>query len=438
MNSPALRKSWEGHVIDGKFPLRQWLGSSDHSTVFLTELGGSQQKAAIKLITANTLNVDQLSRWRPALRLSHPHLLRLFDMGRCEIDGVQLLYLIMEYAEEDLSQILPQRPLSTAEATELLSPTLDALSYLHGKGFVHAALKPSNIQAARDQLKLSVDRLYPAGQASDKAQARTVYDAPELAAGTITPAADMWSLGITIVEALTQHPPSSLATREPVVPNTLPEPFGNIARACLHRDPKQRPSIADIRSELRSALFPVPVEHRQLPVEPTATHEPKRPKWHLLLPITAVAILAAILVPILFHRNQRATTDVKIERVETPPKPSPTPSPKPADDSTKAVSANGDVVRQVLPDVSRSARNTIQGKIRVGVRVDVDPSGKVTSAKLTSPGPSQYFARLALQAARRWEFKPPQINGQATPSAWLLRFRFGRSATEVSPVRADR
>jgi len=359
-------------------------------------------------------------------------------MGRCEIDGVQLLYLIMEYAEEDLSQILPQRPLSTAEATELLSPTLDALSYLHGKGFVHAALKPSNIQAARDQLKLSVDRLYPAGQASDKAQARTVYDAPELAAGTITPAADMWSLGITIVEALTQHPPSSLATREPVVPNTLPEPFGNIARACLHRDPKQRPSIADIRSELRSALFPVPVEHRQLPVEPTATHEPKRPKWHLLLPITAVAILAAILVPILFHRNQRATTDVKIERVETPPKPSPTPSPKPADDSTKAVSANGDVVRQVLPNVSRSARNTIQGKIRVGVRVDVDPSGKVTSAKLTSPGPSQYFARLALQAARRWEFKPPQVNGQTTPSAWLLRFRFGRSATEVSPVRADR
>jgi TonB family protein len=92
----------------------------------------------------------------------------------------------------------------------------------------------------------------------------------------------------------------------------------------------------------------------------------------------------------------------------------------------------------VLPDVSRSARNTIQGKIRVSVRVDVDPSGKITSAKLTSPGPSQYFARMALQAARRWEFKPPQVNGQTTPSAWLLRFRFGRSATEVSPVRADR
>src|SRR5439155_18082718 len=107
-------------------------------------------------------------------------------------------------------------------------------------------------------------------------------------------------------------------------------------------------------------------------------------------------------------------------------------------DSSKAVSSNGEVLRQVLPDLARSARSTIQGKIRVSVRVDVDPSGKVTSAKLTSPGPSQYFARLSLQAARHWEFKPPQRNGQTTPSTWLLRFRFGRSATEVSPVRADR
>jgi TonB family protein len=438
MNSPALRRSWEGQVVDGRFPLRQWLGTSDHSTVFLTELGGSLRKAAIKLVTANTLNVDQLARWRPCLRLSHPHLLRLFDMGRCEIEGVQLLYLVMEYAEENLSQILPQRALSPAEAAELLSPTLDALSYLHGKGFVHAAIKPSNIHAADDQLKLSVDRLYPAGQASDKAQARTVYDAPELTTAPIAPAADLWSLGITIVEALTQHPPASLATREPVVPDQVPEPFREIAHACLTRDPRQRLSIADIRSRLQSGLLPATTESRQAPAQPTANPEPKPPKWHILVPITAVAILIAILAPTLFRRNRPSTTPVIIEPADTPPKPSPTPRPKPSAEPSNAVSSNGEVLRQVLPDVARSARNTIQGKIRVSVRVDVDPSGKVTSANLTSPGPSQYFARLALQAAHRWEFEPPQVNGQTTPSAWLLRFRFGRSGTEVSPVRADR
>lgn len=437
MNSPALRKSWEGRVIDGKFPLRQWLGSSDHSTVFLTELVGSQQKAAIKLVTANTLNVDQLTRWRPALRLSHPHLLRLFDMGRCEIDGVQLLYLVMEYAEEDLSQILPQRPLSIAEASELLSPALDALSYLHGKEFVHSAIKPSNIQAASDQLKLSVDSLHPVGQASDRARARTAYDAPELAIAAISPAADLWSLGVTIVEALTQHRPASLATREPLVPDQVPEPFRKIARGCLNRDPKLRPSIADIRRQLQAGSFQAP-PHPQVPAKPLAIPETKRPQWQVLAAVAAIVVLAAMLAPSLFHRNQTATTDVKIEQAAKPPKSAPPVTPRPADDSSTTASSQGEVARQVLPDVSRNARNTIQGKIRVGVRVDVDESGNVTSARLTSPGPSQYFARLALQAARQWEFKPPQVNGKATPSAWLLRFRFGRSSTEASPVRADR
>jgi TonB family protein len=434
MNSPALRKTWEGQVVDGKYPLRQWLASSDHSTIFLTELGGPSQKAAIKLITANTLNVDQLARWRPALRLSHPHLLRIFDMGRCEIEGVQLLYLVIEYAEEDLSQILPLRPLSTTEAVELLSPALDALSYLHGKGFVHGAIKPSNIHAVDDRLKLSVDRLYPAGQSSDKAQARTVYDAPELASGAMTPAADLWSLGVTIVEALTQHPLAYLGTREPVIPDTIPEPFRSIARDCLRRDPKQRRSIADIRERLRADVSQAPLPASAAQQEPA---ERRLPKWRAVVPVTAAMILLALVVYVFTHRSQPAHTNVKLEQAQPTLKSPPAPRSKPASDSSKPISSNGEIVRQIVPDVPRSAMNTIQGKIRVSVRVDVDSSGKVASATLTSPGSSQYFSRLALQAARRWEFKPPQVNGQPAPSAWLLRFRFGRTATEVSPVRAD-
>ena len=55
----------------------------------------------------------------------------------------------MEATEEDLSQILPQRRLTPEEAREMLGPVLDALSYLHGKGFAHGAIKPANIMAAR-------------------------------------------------------------------------------------------------------------------------------------------------------------------------------------------------------------------------------------------------------------------------------------------------
>jgi len=70
--------------------------------------------------------------------------------------------------------------------------------------------------------------------------------------------------------------------------------------------------------------------------------------------------------------------------------------------------------------------------------VDVDSSGKVINTKLTSPGPSKYFARKALQAAQGWEFQPPQISGQPTASIWVLHFRFGRARTEATPERLNR
>jgi hypothetical protein len=70
-------KNWEGQVADGQFHLRQYLGGSDHSAVFLTER--ESQKAAIKFIPADPDNAEtQLSRWRQAAKLSHPHLLRIF------------------------------------------------------------------------------------------------------------------------------------------------------------------------------------------------------------------------------------------------------------------------------------------------------------------------------------------------------------------------
>ena len=74
-----------------------------------------------------------------------------------EING--LVYSVTEFAEEVLSEIIPERPLSPRETQEMLSPVLDALIYLHGKGFVHGHLKPSNIMVVGNQLKISGDGL---------------------------------------------------------------------------------------------------------------------------------------------------------------------------------------------------------------------------------------------------------------------------------------
>jgi TonB family protein len=91
----------------------------------------------------------------------------------------------------------------------------------------------------------------------------------------------------------------------------------------------------------------------------------------------------------------------------------------------------GQVVHQALPEVSQKARDTIYGKVRVSVKVSVDPSGKVTAAAFEAPGPSKYFADAALSAARRWTFAPAKSNGENVASQWLLRFEFDNSATNA-------
>ncbi len=251
-------KQWEGQIVEGIFPLRQYLGGSDHSAVFLTEYSeGGQQKAAIKLFPEDSATADsQISSWEIAAQLSHPNLLRLFRGGRCRIDGNDLLYLVMEYAEEDLAGILPQRALTPEETRDMLCPVLDALEYLHGKGFVHGDLKPANILATGDHLKLSSDAISRVGESQGGSRRVDAYDPPEATSGMLTPAADVWSLGMTLVEVLTQHLPEwqPETNRDPVVPANLPAPYLEIARQCLRMEPQRRVSVADIAARLNARV----------------------------------------------------------------------------------------------------------------------------------------------------------------------------------------
>src|ERR1035438_277380 len=142
MNSSTIDSNWVGQVIDGKFPLLQWLGNSGSGGIFLTELDGDpSRKAAIKLIPSDEDAAQaRIRAWTSIATLSHPHLMRIFHTGSWCVDSNLLLYAVTEYAEENLSQILPERPLTPSETREMLEPVLDALGYLHTNGFVHGHL----------------------------------------------------------------------------------------------------------------------------------------------------------------------------------------------------------------------------------------------------------------------------------------------------------
>jgi TonB family protein len=118
--------------------------------------------------------------------------------------------------------------------------------------------------------------------------------------------------------------------------------------------------------------------------------------------------------------------------------PAPPPqSPGPGTQSSIGALVKGAVAERVLPDILPSARESIRGQVNVRIRVTIDPRGDVSNATFDSPGPSKYFAKVALQAAQHWRFKPAQVDGQATSSVWILQFQFTKTATEVTPVEAS-
>jgi TonB family protein len=466
----AWRK-WEGQEVNGEFFLREYLGESD-SAVFLTERGKENpQKAAIKLVPADPGNAQlNFSRWRAAAKLSHPNLLRLYETGRWQVGNVGLLYVVMEYAEEDLSKILPRRALTASETKEMLKPVLDALAYIHGRSFVHGHLKPSNILAAGDQLKISIDGLCVVGEPRVKSSKPSAYDPPEAASGKISPAGDVWSLGMTLAEVLTQHLPDWDAKEqaEPRLPETMPEPYLDIVRHCLRRDPQRRWTIADIAARLDP---PAQVTQQQ-----TAATKPERsPKLGYAIATAAAVLALAVLVAgsrlLGHHANPsqpsmaQPTASQPVSHAVEEPKPQPKPapnreaavkpktaersdgnekrnlataasSPAPPKPDTKPMTAKGNIVHQVLPSPSERAMDSIQGAVRVNVRVRVDPNGSVAGADFDSPGPSKYFANLAMEAAQGWKFEPPNVDGRNVSSVWVLRFEFTNTGTKAIPVEA--
>jgi TonB family protein len=507
---PMAWKEWEGRVVNKEFRLGEFLGGSEHAGVFTTQYGPESLKAAVKLIPVGSWDQAtteaELARLQSARGLSHPHLLQIFQAGRTTLDDTDIIFAVMEYADEDLSQILPNRPLTGGEIREMLGPALEALSYLHGKGFADGRLKPANVMAIGDQLKLSTDGISAIGQRRWSQEGRSEYDAPEIGQNEILAASDVWSLGILLVTALTQHLPSWDASgKQLVLPSDVPAPFDDIGRRCLQRYPQDRCTVADIAARLglriateapaetvaatpdlppaaeprRAAAAPqsapprqkVPAPQQRIPA-PASFPYKRRSNAGPYIAVAAVLVIVGILVvPRLFRSERINSQAVSLAADQTAQADTEAPAQanseiaqaseqRPGGDSAAGANLRasreeverpaatrtrtsrrgltaGQVAEQVVPDVPQSARDTIHGTVRVGVRLSVDTAGNVTEAELDNPGPSKYFARLALEAAQQWKFEPPKMQGQNVLSDWLLHFQFRGTGTKVVPVQSD-
>ena len=267
METASFGEVWEGRVVEGRFPLLKRLGGTENCGLYLTVLQGLHE-AIIQLISTEDAQAEtDIAQWTFAQSLSHPNLAKVLAAGRCVIDGKNLVYVVGEPSSTNLAKTIENGRLEAGQAKEIFNPIVDALEYLHSHGVVHGHLSPSNIHFAGSNPRLLLTDLLIAGPVKRSISPAGNHDAPELRRGEATAAADTWSLGATIWEAMTQAPPSWDLWRdeEPEVPASLPSPFREIVQECLRADPLRRCTLASVKERL-SADNAMPLSEGSIPL----------------------------------------------------------------------------------------------------------------------------------------------------------------------------
>jgi serine/threonine protein kinase len=197
---------------------------------------------------------------RFAASLQHSGIAQVYDYG--EQDNVA--YLVMELVPgETLSRILSvEGRLDVDTALDVIGQAARALHVAHSAGIIHRDIKPANLMVtAEGVVKITDFGIARAGGASTMTQTGQVmgtaqYVSPEQATGrSITPATDLYSLGVVAYECLAGMPPFTADTpialalmhvREdaPPLPSDIPPAVRGLVSAMMAKDPEDRPASA--------------------------------------------------------------------------------------------------------------------------------------------------------------------------------------------------
>lgn len=243
-NYPNLM-SLEGATLDDAYVLGQCLGADERTVIFKAQVkGGDPAAAIIKIYRAEPSVADeQIALWEEIKKLQHPNLAVVLGSGRTKLQAEELIFVAVEPADEMLDAVLRERPLNANEAGELVVSISRGLEHLHASGFVHGSLSPEEVLGVSDSIKLSTEGARKAQSANDIWLKDAKYRAPESPNGNITPQADVWCLGATLFEALTQKECGTDCRNETA---RLPVPFGSIVHRCLYTDPENRCTLQEV------------------------------------------------------------------------------------------------------------------------------------------------------------------------------------------------
>jgi serine/threonine-protein kinase len=287
-----------GITLDDKYRIEERLGIGGMGTVYRARHLFIDRPVALKVLNPRFVE-DEAAQVRfrreakAAGRLQHANAVAVTDFGSTS-DGY--VYIVMELLEgRTLREVLAKEsPLDTARAVSLMLQTAAAVAAAHEAGIIHRDLKPANIFIVQNSEVPAVVKVLDFGIAKlaaeslDEDDLKTLtlvgvmigtprYMSPEQCDGAeLTPAADVYSLGVILYEMLSGVVPFSGSTplaiavkhasEEPRRPSeyvaSIPAPLEDVVLHALEKRPEDRPAnAAEFRVELLATAERLGLEH---------------------------------------------------------------------------------------------------------------------------------------------------------------------------------
>src|SRR5436305_8668030 len=309
-------------LFDGRYRIVRKLGAGGMANVYLAEDQELGRRVAIKILNERHANDEQfVERFRReaknAAGLSHPNIVSIFDRGQAE----NTYYIAMEYLDgRSLKELITARgPAPIHVAVDYARQILAALRIAHRQGVVHRDIKPHNVLVdGEGRIKVTDFGIARAGPSQMTEEGSIIgtaqYLSPEQAQGApVTPASDLYSVGIVLYELLTGEVPFSGETPVELAMKHLsrvPEPPSHlrpeiqrdldfVVMRALAKSPEERYTSADEMDadlariargvavspeteEAATAIIarPITLPTSQLPTQPRPPVRPPPPSYY--------------------------------------------------------------------------------------------------------------------------------------------------------------